>query len=137
MSTTSTIIYRGDLRTEATHTRSGVTITTDAPVDNQGKGECFSPTDLLATSLGCCMVTIMGIAARTHGFNIDGTKIDVQKVMGTNPRRVVEVIIDLYFPHNNYSAKEFKLLEASAKECPVAQSLHPNLKQTIRFHFPK
>lgn len=137
MSTTSTIIYRGDLRTEATHTHSGVTITTDAPVDNQGKGECFSPTDLLATSLGCCMVTIMGIAARTHGFNIDGTKIDVQKVMGTNPRRVVEVIIDLYFPHNNYSAKELKLLEASAKECPVAQSLHPDLKQTIRFHFPK
>lgn len=137
MSTTSTIIYKGDLRTEATHTRSGVTITTDAPVDNQGKGECFSPTDLLATSLGCCMVTIMGITARTHGFNIDGTKIDVQKVMGTNPRRVVEVIIDLYFPHNNYSAKELKLLEASAKECPVAQSLHPDLKQTIRFHFPK
>lgn len=136
MSTTSTIIYKGDLRTEATHTRSGVTITTDAPVDNQGKGECFSPTDLLATSLGCCMVTIMGIAARTHGFNIDGTKIDVQKVMGTNPRRVVEVIIDLYFPQNNYSAKELKLLEASAKECPVAQSLHPDLKQTIRFHFP-
>ncbi|MEJ5316986.1 MAG: OsmC family protein [Tenuifilum sp.] len=137
MSTTSTIIYKGDLRTEATHTRSGVTITTDAPVDNQGKGECFSPTDLLATSLGCCMVTIMGIAARTHGFNIDGTKIDVQKVMGTNPRRVVEVIVDLYFPHNNYTAKERKLLEASAKECPVAQSLHPNLKQTVRFHFPE
>lgn len=136
MSTTSTIIYKGDLRTKATHTRSGVTITTDAPVDNQGKGECFSPTDLLATSLGCCMVTIMGIAARTHGFNIDGTKIDVQKVMGTNPRRVVEVIVDLYFPHNNYTAKERKLLEASAKECPVAQSLHPNLKQTVRFHFP-
>jgi len=137
MSTTSTIIYKGDLRTEATHTRSGVTITTDAPVDNQGKGECFSPTDLLATSLGCCMVTIMGIAARTHGFNIDGTKIDVQKVMGTNPRRVVEVVIDLYFPHNSYTAKERKLLEASAKECPVAQSLHPDLKQTIRFHFPE
>ncbi|MEY1639854.1 OsmC family protein [Tenuifilum osseticum] len=137
MSTTSTIIYKGDLRTEATHTRSGVTITTDAPVDNQGKGECFSPTDLLATSLGCCMVTIMGIAAQTHGFNIDGTKIDVQKVMGTNPRRVVEVIVDLYFPHNNYTAKERKLLEASAKECPVAQSLHPNLKQTVRFHFPE
>lgn len=135
MRTTSTIIYKGDLRTEATHTRSGVTITTDAPVDNQGKGECFSPTDLLATSLGACMVTIMGIAARTHGFNIDGTRIEIQKVMGTNPRRVVEVVVDLFFPHNNYTAKERKLLEASAKECPVAQSLHPDLKQAVRFHF--
>ncbi|QKG79369.1 OsmC family protein [Tenuifilum thalassicum] len=137
MGKTSTIIYKGDLRTEATHTRSGVTITTDAPVDNQGKGECFSPTDLLATSLGACMITIMGIAAQTHGFNIDGTKIDVEKIMGTNPRRVVEVVIDLYFPHNNYTEKERKLIAAAANECPVAQSLHPDLKQTFRFHFPE
>ena len=127
--------YIGDLRTEATHLRSGVRITTDAPVDNQGKGEFFSPTDLLATSLGSCMLTIMGFSARTHGFSIDGTEVSITKVMGTEPRRVVEVIVELTFPHNNYSAKERKLLELSAKECPVANSLHPDLKQTIVFKF--
>lgn len=132
---TSRIIYLGDLRTEAEHVRSGNKLTTDAPVDNNGKGEYFSPTDLLATSLGTCMVTIMGMSAKTHGFNMDGTKISVQKIMGTNPRRVVEIVIDLHFPHNNYSVKEKKLIELSAKECPVAQSLHPDLKQTINFHY--
>ncbi len=132
---TAKITYIGNLRTEATHLRSGVTITTDAPIDNQGKGEFFSPTDLLATSLGSCMLTIMGIAARTHGFNIDGTEVGVTKVMGTDPRRVVEIVVELTFPHNNYSAKERKLLELSAKECPVANSLHPDLKQNIIFKF--
>ncbi|SDB96071.1 OsmC family protein [Williamwhitmania taraxaci] len=127
--------YIGDLRTEATHVRSSVKITTDAPVDNQGKGEFFSPTDLLATSLGSCMLTIMGISARTHGFNIDGTEVSITKVMGTEPRRVVEVVVELTFPHNNYSAKERKLLQLSAKECPVANSLHPDLKQNIIFKF--
>jgi uncharacterized OsmC-like protein len=81
------------------------------------------------------MLTIMGISARTHGFNINGTKVAITKVMGTNPRRVVEVIVDLTFPHNSYSPKERKLLELAAKECPVANSLHPDLKQTIRFNF--
>jgi uncharacterized OsmC-like protein len=132
---TSSIIYLGELRTEAVHTLSKNKLTTDAPPDNQGKGEFFSPTDLLATSLGTCMLTIMGIAARTHGFDIDGTKVGITKVMGTNPRRVVEVIVELTFPHNNYSPKERKLLELSAKECPVANSLHPDLKQTVKFEF--
>ncbi len=132
---TSRIVYIGELRTEAEHVRSGNKFLTDAPVDNQGKGEYFSPTDLLATSLGCCMVTIMGIAARTHGFNIDGTKIDITKIMGTNPRRVVEIIVNLHFPHNNYTSKERKLIELSAKECPVAQSLHPDIKQNVRFYY--
>jgi uncharacterized OsmC-like protein len=132
---TSRIVYLGQLRTEAEHVRSGNIIVTDAPVDNQGKGEFFSPTDLLATSLGVCMLTIMGISAQTHGFDIDGTKISVTKVMGTNPRRVVEVIVELTFPHNSYSQKERRLLELAAKECPVANSLHPDLKQTIKFNF--
>ena len=127
--------YISDLRTEATHVRSGVKLTTDAPVDNQGKGEFFSPTDLLATSLGSCMLTIMGIAARTHGFDIDGTEVSITKIMGTDPRRVVEIVVELTFPHNNYSAKARKLLELSAKECPVANSLHPDLKQNIIFKF--
>ena len=127
--------YISDLRTEAIHVRSGVKLTTDAPVDNQGKGEFFSPTGLLATSLGSCMLTIMGIAARTHGFNIDGADVSITKIMGTDPRRVVEIVVELTFPHNNYSAKERKLLELSAKECPVANSLHPDLKQNIIFKF--
>jgi len=125
----------GELRTEAEHVRSGNKIVTDAPLDNQGRGEYFSPTDLLATSLGSCMLTIMGIAARTHGFNIDGTKVSITKIMGTNPRRVIEVVVELTFPHNSYSQKERKILELSAKECPVALSLHPDIKQTVRFSF--
>jgi uncharacterized OsmC-like protein len=133
--TTSQIVYLGELRTEAIHTLSGNKLTTDAPPDNQGKGEFFSPTDLLATALGTCMLTIMGIAARTHNFNIDGTKVAITKIMGTNPRRVVEVVVNLTFPHNSYSTKERKLLELAAKECPVANSLHPDLKQTVIFQF--
>ncbi|HNS31024.1 MAG TPA: OsmC family peroxiredoxin, partial [Tenuifilaceae bacterium] len=77
----------------------------------------------------------MGISAITHGFNIDGTKVEVQKIMGTNPRRVVEVVVELTFPHNNYTPKERKLLQLAAKECPVANSLHPDLKQTVKFNF--
>lgn len=132
---TSSIVYLGELRTEAVHIQSGNKLTTDAPLDNQGKGEFFSPTDLLATSLGSCMLTIMGIYAQTHNFNIDGTKAEITKIMGTDPRRVIEIIVSLIFPHNNYSSKERRLLELASKECPVANSLHPNLKQTIKFEF--
>ena len=131
---TAKTIYFGNLRTEATHVRSGQKIVTDAPVDNQGKGEFFSPTDLLATALASCMLTIMGIAARTHGFDIDGTEVKITKVMGVNPRRVVEVIVELNFPRN-YSVKEKRIIELSAKECPVANSLHPDLKQTVVFNY--
>lgn len=132
---TSSIVYLGELRTEAVHIQSGNKLTTDAPLDNQGKGEFFSPTDLLATSLGSCMLTIMGIYAQTHNFNIDGTKVEITKIMGTDPRRVIEIIVNLTFPYNNYSTKERRLLELASKECPVANSLHPNLKQTIKFEF--
>ncbi|MDR1898019.1 MAG: OsmC family protein [Prevotellaceae bacterium] len=128
-------VYLSELRTNVEHLQSGSLITTDAPTDNQGQGEFFSPTDLLAASLGCCMLTIMGIAANAHGFNIDGASAKTTKVMGTNPRRVVEIIIELTFPHNNYSEKERKILALSAKECPVAQSLHPDLKQAVTFIF--
>jgi len=132
---TSKVNYIGNLRTEAVHVRSGNSIVTDAPVDNQGKGEYFSPTDLLSTSLASCMLTIMGIAANTHGFNIEGTSAEVTKVMASDPRRVGEIIIDLYFPKNDYSEKIRKIIELSANTCPVSKSLHPELKQTIRFHF--
>lgn len=128
--------YIGDLRTEVTHIQSGNVLTTDAPLDNNGRGEYFSPTDLLGTALGSCMLTIMGMAAKTHNFDMDGATATTTKVMGSNPRRVVEVIIELTFP-KNYSAKEKRILELCSKECPVANSLHPDLKQTIKFIYPE
>ena len=128
-------VYLGDLRTEATHIQSGSKVVTDAPVDNHGRGEYFSPTDLLATALGSCMLTIAGISANTHGFNVDGATVATTKVMGTNPRRVVEILVELTFPNNGYSAKERTIIEKSVRECPVANSLHPDLKQTISFIF--
>lgn len=128
-------IYSGDLRTRATHIASKNTIITDAPVDNNGKGEAFSPTDLLAASLGSCMLTIMGISANAHGFSIDGTQINITKIMESNPRRVGEVVVEFTFPPNNYSEKEKSLIEKAASSCPVALSLHPDLKQTIHFNW--
>ena len=128
-------IYTGELRTQATHLASQNTIITDAPIDNNGKGEAFSPTDLLAASLGSCMLTIMGISANAHGFSIDGTKISITKIMAANPRRVGEIIVDFTFPVNNYSDKEKILIEKAAASCPVALSLHPDLKQTINFNW--
>lgn len=132
--TTVKTTYLGELRTEAQHLQSGTKIITDAPSDNNGKGEAFSPTDLLATALGSCMLTIMGIASRVHGFEIDGTELNITKVMGTAPRRVVEIIIELNFMHS-YDAKHKKIIESAAKECPVANSLHPDLKQTLIFNY--
>ncbi len=132
---TSFTRYLGELRTEATHIQSGNTVITDAPVDNQGKGEAFSPTDLLATALSSCMFTIMGIAARTHQINIEGATCSTTKIMATEPRRVMEVIIEFNFPPLNLSSKEKQLLENAAKHCPVAKSLHTDLKQTIIFNF--
>jgi uncharacterized OsmC-like protein len=129
------IIYLGNLHTQAIHLQSGSTIETDAPIDNNGQGKAFSPNDLFATEFGCCMLTIMGIAARSHNFDIDGATAKTTKIMGANPRRVAEIIIEITFPHNNYSAKERRILELSAKECPVAQSLHPDTKQTVNFKF--
>ncbi|MEY4595055.1 MAG: hypothetical protein RIQ47_1465, partial [Bacteroidota bacterium] len=90
--------YLGELRTEATHLQSGTVILTDAPTDNQGKGEAFSPTDLLAASLGSCLMTIMGIAGRTHGIDLEGTQLKITKIMATQPRRVAEVKITVEFP---------------------------------------
>jgi len=132
---TSEITYTGDLRTTSIHLKSGKEIITDAPTDNQGKGEAFSPTDLLATSLGNCMLTIVGIAARNHGFNIDGTKAEITKVMAENPRRVSEIHVELHFPANGYTEKEKAIIERSAKTCPVAYSLHPDIKQEITFSY--
>lgn len=132
---TSKITYNGGLRTTSVHERSGNEIITDAPVDNHGKGEAFSPTDLLATSLGNCMLTIVGIASASHGFNIDGTTCEISKIMAENPRRVSEIVVNFQFPANGYSDKDKTIIERSALTCPVAMSLHPDIKQTVSFNY--
>lgn len=131
---TSKVIYLGDLRTEAVHLQSQNVIITDAPKDNHGKGEAFSPTDLLATSLASCMMSIMGIVAKRDNMTpIDGTTAEVTKVMYADPRRVGEIHIKMQFPKNNFSDKEKKIYEHAAHTCPVAKSLHPDIKQEIEF----
>lgn len=126
-------LYLGELRTENEHLQSGNKLITDAPTDNRGRGEFFSPTDLLATALGSCILTIMGIKARDNGIDITGTEVDVTKVMAADPRRVAEVVMDFHFPKKNYTEDEKKLVESVAGTSPVPLSLHPGLKQTIRF----
>ena len=129
-------IYKGNLRNEVTHLQSGTKILTDAPLDNHGKGESFSPTDLLASSLGCRMLTIMGISAQSYGFTLEGTKVETEKIMGTDPRRVVEIKIDFHFPEgSNFTPQQKRIIESAAKTCPVANSLHPDLKKTINFNW--
>ena len=122
--------YHGDLRTEVEHVESGAKIITGAPLDNNGKGDFFSPTDLMAASYGCCALTIMGIAAQRHGFNIDGAEVKTKKIMGNAPRRIEELIVEFTFPNNHYSDKERRIIELSSKECPVANSLDPAMKIT-------
>ena len=132
---TSRVLYTGDLRTEATHVKSGQSFITDAPLDNQGRGEAFSPTDLLATSLGACAITVVGIAARTHGFNVDGTSIKITKIMASDPRCVGEVIVEMDFPAVKYTEKEKSIIRHTINTCPVGQSLNPELKQTFILNF--
>ena len=132
---TSTIKYLGDLRTEAVHLQSGVKIITDAPTDNHGKGEAFSPTDLLATSLGNCMMTIMAIVGERNGLDLKGTEISITKFMEANPRRVGEIVVELTMPKNNFLDKDKEILEHAAHTCPVAKSLSSELKQTVRFNW--
>lgn len=134
MATTQTV-YLGELRTEMTHLRSGSKIITDAPVDNKGRGEFFSPTDLVASSLGSCILTIMGIAAREHGFSIDGAKCSITKVMAENPRRISEIIIDFDFPKAVYTDKQKKILEYCVMTCPVSLSLHQSINQKVTLNF--
>ncbi len=129
------IEYIGGLRTNSKHLRSGDTFITDAPVDNQGKGEAFSPTDLLATSLGTCSITTIAIAGNAKGFSVDGTEVKVTKIMASDPRRVSEVIVEMNFPDHSYSEKEKEIIRHAAKFCPVSRSLHPELLQTFIFNF--
>ena len=131
---TSIVEYLGDLRTECTHIKSGQTFITDAPTDNHGKGEAFSPTDLCATSLATCIITVMNIAANGRGIKIDEMRAEVTKVMAENPRRISQIIIDLKVKAA-LSGEQKKLLEHIGNNCPVALSLHPDIKQDISYHY--
>ncbi len=132
---TSTVTYLGDLRTEAVHLQSGTKIISDAPLDNQGRGEAFSPTDLCATSLASCMITIMGISARNHGLDITGTHATVNKIMAADPRRIARIEINITMPKNGFDDVQKKLMEAAGRACPVAFSLAEGVEQVITFEW--
>jgi uncharacterized OsmC-like protein len=132
---TSHTVYLGALRTENVHVRSGQKLITDAPVDNQGKGQAFSPTDLVATALSDCMMTIMGIKAAERGIDLTGTTITTTKIMTDFPRRIGEIIIEITFPKNNFSDIDKAIMKAITRSCPVALSLHPDVKQTVTLNW--
>jgi putative redox protein len=127
-----TLEYHGGLHCVATHGPSGTTLTTDAPVDNHGKGESFSPTDLVAAALGACMATIMGVYAEAHGLDLKGMRVEVAKEMAANPRRIAKLITDIWLPAG---VAKSPALEAAARTCPVHQSLHPEMEKPINFHY--
>jgi uncharacterized OsmC-like protein len=131
---TSSIVYEGNLRTVCTHNRSGSIIETDAPVDNNGKGERFSPTDLVATALGTCMLTIMGMRAREMKINLEGVTIDVEKIMKAEPRRIGGINLTFHFPVSlQLNDEERATLEHAAHTCPVIYSIHPDIKVNVLF----
>ncbi len=133
---TSQIIYKGELRTSATHIQSGTVIETDAPTDNQGKGERFSPTDLVAVALGTCMITTMGIKARTMDIQLDGTRVEITKVMVSDPRRIGKIVAHLFFPSGlNLDDKTKEILERTARTCPVERTLHPDVELDMQFNW--
>ena len=133
---TSTVIYEGDLRTVARHLQSGTEIETDAPVDNQGKGERFSPTDLVATALGACMATTMGIKSRDMQVDLRGMKLSILKIMKPDPRRIAGVNIVFEFPADlQVDDKQRAILERTAHTCPVMYSIHPDLEVKIEFNW--
>lgn len=127
--------YLGDLRTEITHLKSGSVIITDAPVDNKGNGENFSPTDMVASALGSCIFTIMGIAAREHGFSIDDAKCSITKIMTEAPRKIGEIKIEFEFGDTEYTAKQKKILEYCVTTCPVSLTLNESVFQNVSLKF--
>ncbi len=131
---TSQVTYEGNLRTVAVHLQSGTIVETDAPVDNQGKGERFSPTDLVATALATCMLTIMGIKARDMAVDLEGTRVDVTKIMVPNPRRIGEIKVVINFGDKvKADEKQRTILERAAMTCPVFESLHADMKKDVEF----
>ena len=127
--------YLGELRTSLQHTASGETFITDAPTDNKGRGEAFSPTDTVCAALSACMMTLMGIYADREGINLNGLRSDIVKHMLADPRRIGCIEIDFYWDEADATEHQKEMLKRAALTCPVAKSLHPDLKQEIRFHF--
>lgn len=131
---TSKILYLGGLRTLSTHMASSAEMITDAPLDNHGKGEAFSPTDTVANALATCMLTVMGIKAEQHQWEMKGTEAVVTKIMQAEPRRIGEIIVDMHIK-GNFNQKQQTILEKIALHCPVMLSLHPEIKKTVHFHW--
>jgi uncharacterized OsmC-like protein len=127
--------YLGALRCEGVHLKSGNTLITDAPTDNKGRGEAFSPTDLLCTSLAACMITLMGITANEKGFEITSIDARIEKIMGTEPRRVVGINVNVEVVGKNLDEKMKSILTNAAHTCPVAKSLHPEIAQNLTIQF--
>jgi uncharacterized OsmC-like protein len=133
---TASVIYEGNLRCKVTHNQSGTVIETDAPTDNKGKGERFSPTDTVCVALATCVVTTMGIKANEMGIVLDGTEIEIQKYMLADPRRIGKIDVTLKFPKTlNLSEKDRTIMERTGSNCPVAKSLSPELEQNIKYEW--
>ena len=129
---TSTVVYNGALRTTCTHLKSGSDFETDAPPDNNGRGERFSPTDLMASSLATCMITVMGIKARTMNLDLDGVKIEVEKIMKANPRRIGGINLSFHIPEAlDVDEKTKTILKNTGNTCPVQLSLHPDIEVNV------
>lgn len=127
--------YLGNLRTEAKHVQSGNLIITDAPLDNNGRGEAFSPTDLVCAALGSCMVTIMGIIADREGVSLDGLNWEITKIMQSSPRKIQEVVVNFTWANPVKDETFLQKIKNAARTCPVALSLDPSISQTITFNF--
>ena len=135
---TSTVVYEGNLRTVCTHLKSGTVIETDAPPDNNGKGERFSPSDLVATALASCMLTIMGIRCRDLNVTLDGVKVEIEKIMAGAPRRISGINLTFHFPaHFKATENEQLILENAANTCPVFYSIHPDIAIQVVFNWQK
>jgi uncharacterized OsmC-like protein len=130
---TATVTYDSNLRTTCLHLQSGSSFETDAPSDNKGQGARFSPTDLIATGLGACLITTMGIKAETMDIQLDGAKVEVTKVMLSDPRRIGKIVIAVTMPALNLDAKTKEILERVGRTCPVERSLHPDMELDISF----
>ncbi|WP_339667115.1 OsmC family protein [Maribacter arcticus] len=131
---TSKVTYNGELRTECIHLKSNDSFVTDAPVDNNGLGQAFSPTDTVATGLASCMLTMMGIKANGLEVNLKGTTASVTKHMATTPRRISKIEVEVHLPEK-VSEKNRKILKHTADTCPVLYSLHPDIEKVITFHW--
>ena len=127
--------YVGKLRTSSTHLSSGKNIITDAPTDNNGKGEAFAPTDLVSSALCSCMTTVMGICAEKGNFEMPNSTAKITKIMSADPRKISEIKIELNFDNNNLNDTQKNKLMSVAENCPVAKSLNPDIKQTLKFNF--